>query len=225
MADTFLVTGAGRGIGLALSRTIAAGGHRLIATLRDPAAAAHLEGVAARVLRLDAADIASIESLRAQAADEPIDILINNAGISASGKAIEPLDHAELRHIMMVNAIAPMLVTKALLPGLRAGRRRIIVNITSQLGSIANNTGGSSYGYRASKAALNMLTRSLANELRPEGFTCIAVHPGWVKTNMGGDQAPLTPDQSARDILALIDRLTPADTGSFLAHDGSSIPW
>jgi NAD(P)-dependent dehydrogenase (short-subunit alcohol dehydrogenase family) len=225
MPDTYLVTGAGRGVGLALARQIAGDRLRLLATLRDPASAPHLEGVASRMLRLDAADVASIESLRAQAADEPIDILINNAGISASGKAIESLDHAELQHIMMVNAIAPMLIAKALLPNLRAGRRRIIINITSQLGSIANNNGGSSYGYRASKAALNMLTRSLANELRPEGFTCIAVHPGWVKTDMGGPQAPLTPEQSARDILALIERLTPSDTGSFLSHHGATLPW
>src|SRR5690606_22411454 len=137
----------------------------------------------------------------------PIDVLINNAGVSSAGKKLESLDAAELQHVMMVNAIAPVLVARALLPNLRAGRRRLIVNITSQLGSIANNTGGSSYGYRASKAALNMLTRSMANELRGEGFTCIAVHPGWVKTDMGGEEAPLAPEESARDLLALIGRV------------------
>jgi NAD(P)-dependent dehydrogenase (short-subunit alcohol dehydrogenase family) len=155
----------------------------------------------------------------------PIDILINNAGVNSRGKSVESLNAGDLQQAMLINAIAPMLVIKALLPNLLAGRRRIIFNITSQLGSIANNRGGSSYGYRASKAALNMFTTSLANELRPEGFTCVAVHPGWVRTEMGGKEAPLSVEKSSRHLLDLVERVTPADSGSFLNYDGRPLPW
>jgi NAD(P)-dependent dehydrogenase (short-subunit alcohol dehydrogenase family) len=176
-------------------------------------------------VRLDVSDERNIEALAAQLNGQPIDILINNAGVGGEGRSIAGLEAAELQRVMMINAIAPILVTKQLLPNLRAGRRRIIVNITSQLGSIASNNGGSSYSYRGSKAALNMLTVSLANELAPDGFTCVAVHPGWVRTAMGGENAPISPQQSAKHLLDLIERLTPADNGSFLNHDGGPLPW
>lgn len=225
MADTFLITGAGRGLGLALARQAVERRAILLATVRDPASATEVAGMAHRLFRLDAADPDSIAALPAQAGNGAVDILINNAGVSSRAKAVKDLDAADLQRVMMINAIAPLLIARALLPNLRAGHRRIVVNISSQLGSIGNNTGGSSYAYRSSKAALNMLTVSLANELRPEGFTCIAVHPGWVRTEMGGPEAPLSPELSARSLHDLIDRLTPADSGSFLNHDGRPIPW
>jgi NAD(P)-dependent dehydrogenase (short-subunit alcohol dehydrogenase family) len=125
----------------------------------------------------------------------------------------------------MVNSFAPILVAKAMLANLRAGHRKTIVNISSQLGSITNNTGGSSYGYRASKAALNQLNRSLSNELASERFTCAVVHPGWVRTDMGGSNADLTTEQSVASMVRVFDAFTPARNGSFLNYDGTTLPW
>ena len=118
-----------------------------------------------------------------------------------------------------------MLVTAAVLPNLQRGDSKRIVNITSQLGSIELNTQGGAYGYRESKAALNMFTRSLAGELGSDGFICLALHPGWVATDMGGANAPLTPAQSVTGMRRVIDSLTPEDNGTYRAHDGEAVPW
>ena len=168
----------------------------------------------------------SIAGLADRIGPTPIDVLINNAGIaSRASKLLAQLDAEEIAHVLMVNAVAPILVARAVLPNLRAAGRRTIVQITSQLGSIANNTGGSSYGYRASKAALNQLNRSLASELRPDGFACLAIHPGWVKTDMGGTDADLTVEDSVSNMLRVIDGATPAQSGAFLSYDGTPLPW
>ena len=118
-----------------------------------------------------------------------------------------------------------MRVTQALLDNLRKGNSKKIINITSNLGSIEANTDGRFYGYRESKAALNMFTRSLAAELRDEGFTCVVMNPGWVQTDMGGPNAPLQPQESIAGMRAVIDRLTPADSGTFWTHAGQQMPW
>src|SRR6185436_18119114 len=119
----------------------------------------------------------------------------------------------------------PVRVTQALLPNLRLGHGKSIVDITSSLGSISLDQQGGFYGYRESKAALDMFTRSVAAELAPEGFLCIAMDPGWVKTDMGGPDAQLTPEQSISGMRKVIDGLKPDDTGKFLSHDGSNVPW
>jgi NAD(P)-dependent dehydrogenase (short-subunit alcohol dehydrogenase family) len=222
---TCLVTGANRGIGLRLVTLLKAQGRHVIATARDPDAAETLQGLADQIVPLDVADAASIAKLPAHLGDRPIDLLINNAGVSSETKTLAACDPADMTRTFAVNAIGPILVTRALIDLLRLGKARTIIQITSQLGSIANNTGGSSYAYRGSKAALNQMNRSLANELAPENFTCVAIHPGWVQTDMGGPKAPLTPDQSAAAILATISRLTTADTGKFLNYDGAPLPW
>lgn len=221
----YFVTGANRGIGLELVRKLIAKGATVIATVRERAAGLELVETGARVLELDVTDPNSIDALASKLGDTPIDVLINNAGVSSTSKLLTDCRAPELARVFCVNATGPVLVAGALLPLLRRGGRRLIVNISSQLASIQNNNGGSSYGYRASKAALNMLTVSMANELRPEGFTCICMHPGWVKTRMGGDQAPMSVEQSARCILDQCDRFTPADSGSFRNYDGSTLPW
>lgn len=225
MATSFFITGCTRGIGLEFCRQLTARGDDVTATARDPVNAGELTSLPLRIVGLDVADRFSLEALADSTSEEPIDVLINNAGVSSSSAKLADLDQAELLRVFTINSIAPMLVAKALLPRLRIGSRKLIVNISSQLASIANNSGGSSYGYRASKTALNQFNRSLSNELSPQGFTCVVVHPGWVQTDMGGANATLTPTQSVKNLIALIDRLTPEDSGKFFNFDGKSLPW
>ncbi len=225
---TYLITGANRGIGLEFARQLSRRPETtIIATARRPSEATELSRLVHEVHALDVADEGGISALGARLKDRPggIDVLINNAGVSSDQKSIGSLTQAELRRVFDINAFAPMLLTRAVLPCLRAGTRRTVFNITSALGSIAGNTGGSSYAYRASKAALNMLTVSLSHELRGEGFCCVVAHPGWVQTDMGGTQAPLTPEQSVSAMLKVIDGLKPEDTGRFFNYDGKPIAW
>lgn len=226
MVTRWAVTGAGRGLGSEFVRQLSARGDFVLGTVRDrgrPPLGAQRTAV------LDASDSASIDLLPQQWSDDPIDVLVNNVGVSSEARTLSALTAPELARVFMVNSIAPVLIARQALPALRRGTRRIIINISSQLGSITNNAGpnggGSSYAYRASKAALNMLTVSMSHELRPDGIACIAMHPGWVRTDMGGEKAPLSPEQSVRSMLSTIDRLTLADSGRFLNHDGTPIPY
>jgi NAD(P)-dependent dehydrogenase (short-subunit alcohol dehydrogenase family) len=123
------------------------------------------------------------------------------------------------------NTVGPLRVTAALLANLRAGERRLVANITSRMGSIADNTSGGSYAYRSSKAALNMANRSMAHELGADGILCVVFHPGWVQTDMGGANAPLSVEDSVRGLLEVMDGLTTADNGRFLNYSGEEIPW
>lgn len=219
------ITGASRGIGLEMARQFIARGDTVIASVRDPAKAGDLRAAGARIVTLDVSDARSIAGLRERVGDQPLDLLINNAGVSSVSKSLSVLDAAEMAGLMFVNAIAPMLVTKALIQNIRAGKGKTICQITSQLASIANNTGGSSYAYRASKAALNQFNRSLAAELAPEGITCVAIHPGWVRTDMGGPNAPLSVEQSAEHILRTLGAIPAGPPGQFLNYDGTPLPW
>lgn len=225
MATTSLVTGATRGIGLEFARQLSERGDVVLATARDPKNAGELTSFRLSIGGLDVSDPISIEGLTEALAGRPIDVLINNAGVGSPTKSINDCTADELQRVFMINSVAPILVAKAVLPSLRLGKRKLIVNISSQLASITNNTGGSSYAYRASKAALNQLNKSLANELGPEGFTCVVVHPGWVRTDMGGPSAPILPPDSVKMLLKLIDGLTPADNGKFFNNDGTVLPW
>lgn len=225
MPSTFLVTGATRGIGLEFARQLSQRGDDVLATARDPKNAGELTSFRLSIGGLDVSEPISIEGLTEALAGRPIDVLINNAGVGSPTKSINDCTADELQRVFMINSVAPMLVAKAVLPSLRLGSRKQIVNISSQLASITNNTGGSSYAYRASKTALNQLNKSLANELGPEGFTCVVVHPGWVRTDMGGANAPIVPADSVKLLLKLIDALTPADNGKFFNNDGTVLPW
>ena len=222
---TILITGANRGIGLELSRQFGEAGWQVIGTARKPDQADALRGLGAQVLQLDVTDQDSVERLASDLEGRPIDLLINNAGILPRAPSISETDFDDVTRALAVNTIGPMRVTRALLPNLRSGAGKTVVNITSGLGSIANNSSGGFYGYRESKAALNMFTRSLANELRRDGFICIVVHPGWVQTDMGGANATLTASESARGIRDVIDKLAPEDTGTFWNYDGTPLPW
>jgi NAD(P)-dependent dehydrogenase (short-subunit alcohol dehydrogenase family) len=222
---TVLITGANRGIGLELARQYTAAGWQVVGTARSPEQAEELRALNARVLQLDVTDQQSIDRLAQKLGDQAIDLLINNAGIFPRVRTITDVNFDDVTRTFAVNTIGPMRVTRALLPNLRSGQVKTVVNITSQLGSITNNSGGGFYGYRESKAALNMFTRSLANELDGDGFICVVVHPGWVQTDMGGASATLTVEQSVDGIRDVIAGLKPADTGTFWNHDGAPLPW
>jgi NAD(P)-dependent dehydrogenase (short-subunit alcohol dehydrogenase family) len=223
--DAYLVTGANRGIGLAFAQQLCKRGDRVIATCRQPEKARELAKLPARVERLDVGDEKSIAALAGRIVGEPLDVLINNAGIGEAGAQFGRLSMRDLEETFRVNAAGPVALAQALLSNLRAGRRRVIVNLSSGLGSISENESGGWIAYRASKAALNQLTRAAAAELKREGFVCIAISPGWVRTDMGGPGAPLSPDESVVAMLEVIDELKPSDTGRFLDHRGKEVPW
>jgi NAD(P)-dependent dehydrogenase (short-subunit alcohol dehydrogenase family) len=222
---TVLITGANRGIGLELAREYAAAGWRVIGTARKPDEATVLQTLGAEVVQLDVTDRDSVDRLAGDLRGRPIDLLINNAGIQLLMWKLEDVDIDKYNRILAVNTVGPVRVTLALLPNLRAGNRKLIVNVTSDISSIANNTNGGFYGYRESKAALNMFTRSLAAELGAEGFICIALHPGWVKTDMGGPKAPITVQESVHGILRVVDGLSSDDNGTFLTYAGERMAW
>ena len=223
--QTVLVTGANRGLGLEFARQYSKAGWHVIGTARRPESATELKGLGSRVLQLDVTDAASVARLAATLEGVPIDLLINNAGIFPMATTVPEIDFEDITRTLAVNTIGPMRVIQALLPNLRLGAGKTIVNITSNLGSIENNTSGRFYGYRESKAALNMFTRSLAAELRDEGFICIVMNPGWVQTDMGGPQAPLKAPESIKGIRSVISNLTPEDSGTYWGYDGKQLPW
>lgn len=223
--QTFVVTGANRGLGLELSRQLQAAGARVIATARQPSAADALQTLGVQVEALDVADEASVAAFALRLGEMAVDVLINNAGRGGAAGGIVEQDFAEMARLFAVNSIGPLRVTQALLPHLSRGSRRIVAQISSQMGSLTNNLQGGYYAYRASKTALNMLNRTLALELGAKRFICVALNPGWVRTDMGGPEAPLSPAQSARGLLRVIAKLSAKENGAFLDHRGATVPW
>ena len=225
MSHSYVVTGGNRGIGLEFARQLAERGERVIATAREPEKVTALRDLPVRVEPLDVSDPGSVSEFARRLDGAPVDVLIHNAGIGAAGPGIERLDMDEMERYFSVNTIGPLRVTQALLPNLRAGARKLIVGISSGLGSLEGNTGGGWYGYRAAKAALNMFVRTLAQELRREGFICVLLDPGWVKTNMGGPGAPTPPEQSVRGMLKVMDGLSAFESGGFFNSRGKEVSW
>jgi len=225
-ARTVLITGANRGLGLEFARQYSAAGWKVIGTARKPPAATDLKDFGVRVIQLDVADAASVAAMATALEGEPVDLLINNAGMAnRDGMDFETMDFDGVERVLAVNTIGPMRVTRALLPNLRAGKGKQIVHITSGLGSIEENTSGGFYGYRESKAALNMFNRSLAWNTKDDGFTCVVMSPGWVRTDMGGPEADLSPEDSISGMRTVIDGLTIEDTGTFQSWDGKNRAW
>jgi NAD(P)-dependent dehydrogenase (short-subunit alcohol dehydrogenase family) len=224
-APSVLITGANRGLGLEFAHQYAADGWNVIGTARNPEQADALNALPVEVAQLDVADQASVDALAKSLEGRPIDLLINNAGIFPRVSKIEEVNFDDYSRTIAVNTLGPVRVTRALLPNLRRGEKKTIVNITSRLGSMTLNDYGAYYGYRESKAALNMFTKTLAVELDPEGFTCLTIHPGWVKTDMGGQNATLTPEESISGMRAVIQKLGPADTGTYWSYSGEQVPW
>src|SRR5437763_186489 len=213
-----LITGANRGIGLEFARQYAADGWDVIATARR--SSPELDALGVTVKPLDLADANAVAEFTI---DQPLDLFIANAGTSQPMNTEGAENARAWQAMMMVNAIAPYMLGKALLPRMSGGSSKMIA-ISSGMGSIGDN-GGGSVPYRTSKAALNMAWSNLALEGKPGGVTCVALSPGWVKTDMGGDGAEITPEESVSAMRRLIERLTIDDTGKFLRRDGSELPW
>jgi NAD(P)-dependent dehydrogenase (short-subunit alcohol dehydrogenase family) len=214
---TILITGANRGIGLEFARQHAADGWEVIATARQ--SSSELDALGVTVEKLDLSDADAVAAL---SVDRQLDLFIANAGTS-NPKDTEGADNArDWQGMMMVNAIAPYQLAKALLPKMAEGGKMIA--ISSGMGSIGYNSGGW-VPYRTSKAALNMAWSSLALEAKRRGVTCAALSPGWVKTRMGGAGAEITSEESVGDMRRLIERLGIEDSGKFLRRNGSELPW
>lgn len=232
-APTVLITGASRGIGLELARQYAGRGWNVIATARRPSAATALAQLAAShprvaIEQLDVTDPQEIAALAAKYAGRPIDVLINNAGISGKrGQRLGSLDYDDCREVLETNTIAPLRVTEALLPNVASSTQKKVVTLSSSEGSITLVDSPRAYCYRSSKAAVNMLMRNLAFDVRSRGIAVALVNPGPVATDMmKGVPMPLqAPPEAVAKVIAIIDRLTPEATGRFWDHQGGELPW
>jgi NAD(P)-dependent dehydrogenase (short-subunit alcohol dehydrogenase family) len=222
---TYVVTGANRGLGLELARQLSARGEQVVACARQPRQATALQALPVTVEELDVADAQSVSSFARRLGSAPVDVLVNNAGLGGSDEPLAEIDFDRMEQLFRVNALGPLRMAQALLPNLRAGRRKLVASMSSRMGSIDDNSSGGYHGYRASKAALNMITKSLSIDLAREGFTCVVLHPGWVATEMGGTGAPLSAERSVQSLLRVLDRIQRRDSGKFFDHTGAVIPW
>jgi NAD(P)-dependent dehydrogenase (short-subunit alcohol dehydrogenase family) len=230
----FVVTGASRGIGLELvSQALGATGegNSVFALARDPASSPGLQSLLKKYpdsLRVFACDVTSEADTRRAAqelgAETVVDVLINNAGAYLdSDEDFEELSMERVLESLAVNSVSPMRVTRAFLPLLKRSKSAKLANITSLMGSIDDNTSGGSYGYRMSKTALNMFTRSFSRDY--PSIVALTIHPGWVRTRMGGESAPTEADESARGILKVIAGATGKESGRFYDFEGDELPW
>ena len=230
---TTLITGANRGIGLEFSRQYAAEGWRVLACSRNPEKSSELNKLAAqypeliKILALDVSDHEQIERLGQELSDESIDLLINNAGIypKSDANGFGHTDYAEWMQIFRINTMTPLKMAETFATQLARSKQKAFVAITSKMGSIGDNCGGGSYLYRSSKTAVNMVVKSLAIDLQSAGITSVVIHPGWVKTEMGGPNALISTEQSVSGMRKVIGNLTMADSGKFFSYDGQEIPW
>ena len=230
--DTVLITGANRGIGLEFARQYATDGWQVLACCRNPEAATDLQalseapGVQLSVHRMDVDDHASVDAAAAELAGEEIDILINNSGISGNrASGVGSMDYDSLTETMHTNVVGPIKVTEAFAEHVAAGYLQVVVMISSRMGSVADTTSGGSLIYRISKTALNMAMKCLSIEMKSQGTTLVSVHPGWVRTDMGGDGATLAPAESVSALRTLFYQLRISDTGKFYNYDGVELPW
>lgn len=229
---TVLVTGSNRGLGLEFCRQYAADGWQVIACCRSPGQATELQNLSQKqsyiqIEALDVADFAQIEALSAKLADASIDVLINNAGIYADqrGNGFGQFDYEAWSKSFWVNSQAPLKMAEAFLPQVQRSNRKLIVGISSLMGSMADNTSGGSVFYRSSKAALNSALKSLSLELRPQNIGVIIFHPGWVVTDMGGPNALIQVGESISGMRKVIEQFNLTQTGSFIKYDGKVMPW
>jgi NAD(P)-dependent dehydrogenase (short-subunit alcohol dehydrogenase family) len=223
---TVMITGAARGLGLEFTKLYAARGWKVLACARKPDALKAAKGDVQHH-PLEVTDYTAVKALAQKLDGEAIDILICNAGIAgrgSPGQEFRTFDAAEGRRILEINTVAPLMMAEAFADHVARSQQKKLIAITSILGSLANNNGGR-YFYRASKAALNMEWNCLAKDLAAKGVTCVALHPGWVQTDMGGPTAPLTIEQSVPAMVRTIDGFTTGHNGRYIQYDGTELSW
>ena len=177
------------------------------------------------IFELDLLKENGAETLANQLNGTPIDILINNAGVGSSSQHFEAVSSKPWLEVLKVNLIAPLIITQSLIENVKKSSAKKIYFLSSQLGSIGDNTSGGMYIYRSSKTGLNQVVKSLSVDLKPKGITVVSLHPGWVKTDMGGPNAPVSIDKSIEGMIKVIERTDINDTGRFLNYDGTELPW
>lgn len=230
---TTLITGANRGIGLEFTRQLADDGWYVLACCRNPTESVALNKLAAKnpkqisVCTLDVTDHGQIDKLSQTLANRSIDLLINNAGVYPSAKSgsFGYTDYEAWAHAFSVNTMAPLKMAESFINQITQSSKKIIVTVTSKMGSVADNGRGGSYIYRSSKSAVNMVVKSLSIDLRSNDIVSVLLHPGWVRTDMGGPDGLISAEQSVSGMLKIIGKLTLADSGKFIAYDGEIIPW
>ena len=225
MTKTILITGANRGLGFALAQRYESEGWRVLPTCRRPQDAHALQELDLAPLSLDVTEASSIDALSQTLAGEPIDILFNNAGIfGPRGSEIGTLAPDAWLEVMKVNVVAPALIAQALVDNVALSEDKLIAFMSSDLGSVTDTSGGE-YIYRSSKAALNMVVATLAKDLAPREVRTVALSPGWVRTDMGGPDAGLSAEESAKGLKTVLDTLSPEQSELFLRYDGASVAW
>ena len=229
MGQTVFITGANRGIGLSLAELYLQQGAQVHATSRNLAESSELQALASnyRTLTLHQLDVTNYQQVAELASKLPaIDVLINNAGYyGPKGYGFGNTDIEEWRKVFEINTIAPLKLVESFYPLLQQGKAKKIACISSKVGSMTENTSGGGYIYRSSKAALNSVVKSLSNDLTDEGFTVLALHPGWVRTAMGGPNALIDTKTSAAGLAKVIEQSTQANSGQFINYDGTQLPW
>ncbi|MCP3688645.1 MAG: SDR family oxidoreductase [Gammaproteobacteria bacterium] len=230
--STILITGTNRGIGLELTRQFSASGWQVLACCRNPENAEDLHRVAqdnpaVEVYALDVTDYAQLAGLSLQLKHRKIDILLSNAGIYGP-RAMGVFGQVEVetwRQVLEINTIAPLMLAQAFVEQVAASEQKLIAVISSRVGSIADNSSGGSYIYRSSKTALNQVVKSLSIDLAGRGISAMSLHPGWVKTDMGGSEADILPAESVAGLKQTLVGAGRAENGMFFDYDGSVIPW
>jgi NAD(P)-dependent dehydrogenase (short-subunit alcohol dehydrogenase family) len=222
---SILITGAGRGLGLEFARQYAAAGWSVVAGARNPGQASDLADLNVETVALDLADSESIRQAAEKLKGRSFDVLLNNAGVYGESQQFGHISGDEWERVMLVNAIAPLKMAEAFLPHLLAGQKKLMVFLTSRMGSIADNSSGGAYIYRSSKAALNAAVKSLSIDLAPRGVTTLLLHPGWVRTAMGGPNAMIEAEESIAGMRRQIDAVEPGQALKFLDYAGTPLPW
>ena len=223
-----LITGANRGLGLEFTRQYAADGWRVFAACRDPAGAKDLAAVEGDVSAetLDVDDGPQVAALANKLSGQPIDVLINNAGIYGPKDVTrDTVGYDAWGQVFRTNAMSPLAVSAAFAANVAQGGQKKIITLSSIMGSIAENDSSGDFIYRSSKAAVNAVMKSLAGDLKSEGITVAVLHPGWVRTDMGGPDAAIEAPESVTGMRAVIAGLKESDSGRFLNYDGTEIPW
>ena len=224
--SNILIIGANRGLGLEFAKQYSNTNHNIIATTRNKDSSKELSEINnIDIAELDLTSDASVNSFVTSIGSQKIDILIHNAGIFSDEQLKEDLDTDAWMNEMRINAVIPIILARKLKNNLKMGSDKKVVFISSQMGSIDDNYSGRFYFYRSSKSALNSAARSLSIDWKDDGISVLILHPGWVKTDMGGPNAPVSIDESIEGMMQVIDSTDIRDTGRFLNYDGKELPW